>query len=54
MFGFYYIALIEYILAGKTFKRLDEISHNDLMSEKYKKTCKYVNYIEHLHITFNS
>ena len=29
---------------------LDEINHNDLMSEKYKKTCKYLNYIEHLHI----
>ena len=21
---------------------LDEIKHNDLMSEKYKKTCKYL------------
>ena len=27
---------------------LEEIKHNDLMSEKYKKTCKYLNYIEHL------
>ena len=27
---------------------LDEIKHNDLMSEKYKKTCKYLNYAEHL------
>ena len=27
---------------------LDEIKHNDLMSEKYKKTCKYLNHIEHL------
>ena len=27
---------------------LDEIKHNDLMSEKYKKTCKYLNYVEHL------
>ena len=27
---------------------LDEINHNDLMSEKYKKTCKYLNYVEHL------
>ena len=26
---------------------LDEIKH-DLMSEKYKKTCKYLNYIKHL------
>ena len=25
---------------------LDEIKHNDLMSEKYKKTCKYLNYVE--------
>ena len=27
---------------------LDEMKHNDLMSEKYKKTCKYLNYVEHL------
>ena len=27
---------------------LDEIKHNDLMIEKYKKTCKYLNYFEHL------
>ena len=27
---------------------LDEIKYNDLMSEKYKKTCKYLNYVEHL------
>ena len=27
---------------------LDEIKHNDLMSEKYKKTCKYLNYVEHV------
>ena len=27
---------------------LDEIKHNELMSEKYKKTCKYLNYVEHL------
>ena len=27
---------------------LGEIKHNDLMSEKYKKTCKYLNYVEHL------
>ena len=27
---------------------LDETRHTDLMSEKYKKTCKYLNYIEHL------
>ena len=27
---------------------LDKIKHNDLMSEKYKKTCKYLNCVEHL------
>ena len=27
---------------------LDEIKHIDLMSKKYKKTCKYLNYVEHL------
>ena len=27
---------------------LEEIKHNDLMSAKYKKTCKYLNYVEHL------
>ena len=27
---------------------LDEIKHNDLMSEKYKKTFKYLNYVEKL------
>ena len=27
---------------------LDEINHNDFMSENYKKTCKYLNYVEHL------
>ena len=26
---------------------LDEIKHNDLTGEKYKKTCKYLNYVEH-------
>ena len=25
-----------------------DIKHNDLMSEKYKKTCKYLNYFDHL------
>ena len=24
---------------------LDEIKHNDVMSEKYKKTCKYLSYV---------
>ena len=27
---------------------LDETKHNDLMSKKYKKTCKYLNYVEQL------
>ena len=27
---------------------LDEIKHNDFMSQKYKKTYKYLNYVEHL------
>ena len=27
---------------------LDGINHNDSMSEKCEKTCKYLNYIEHL------
>ena len=25
---------------------LEEIKHNDLMSEKCKKTCRYLNYVE--------
>ena len=25
---------------------LEEINHNNLISEKYKKTCKYLNYVE--------
>ena len=27
---------------------LDEMKHNDLMSEKNKKTCKYLNYVENM------
>ena len=27
---------------------LDEIKHNNLISEIYKKTCKYLSYVEHL------
>ena len=27
---------------------LDEIKNNDLVSEKYKKTCKYLNYFQQL------
>ena len=26
---------------------LDEIKHNDLISEKYKQTCKYLNDVEY-------
>ena len=29
---------------------LDETKHNDLMSEKYKTTCKYLNYVENLFV----
>ena len=27
---------------------LEEINHNDLMIEKCKKTCRHLNYVEHL------
>ena len=27
---------------------LEEIEHNDLMSEKHQRTCKYLNYVEQL------
>ena len=27
---------------------LNKIKHSDLMSEKYKNTCKYLNYVENL------
>ena len=27
---------------------LDEIKYNDLMSEKHKKKCKNLNYVDHL------
>ena len=27
---------------------LEEIKHSNLMSEKYQKTCNYLNYVEHL------
>ena len=33
---------------------LDEIKHNDLMSEKYKKTCKCLYFLEHLLILFST
>ena len=29
---------------------IQEIKHNDLMNEKYKKTCNYLNYVANLHI----
>ena len=90
MCGFYCIAFIEYMLAGKGFldytnlftlndyKKnekiiyailmtnmsylefriskidearnylLEETKHNNIMSEKYKMTCNYLNYIDHL------
>ena len=33
---------------------LGEIKHNDLMSEKYKKTCKHLSYVENLLIIFST
>ena len=27
---------------------LDEIKHNDFMSEKHKRTCNHLNYVEHM------
>ena len=33
---------------------LEEIKYNDLMSEKYKKTFKYLNYVEHLLISVST
>ena len=44
-------ACIEFRLRKIDEKRdylLDEIKINDLMNEKYKKTCKYLNYVENL------
>ena len=41
----------EFILKKSDERRnylLDEIKHKDLMSEKYKKTRKYLNYVENL------
>ena len=32
---------------NETRKYLEEIKHNDLISEKHKKICKYLNYVEH-------
>ena len=29
---------------------LEEIKRNNLFSERHKKTCKYLNYVEHLFI----
>ena len=33
---------------------LEEINHNDLMREKYKKTCKYLNYVKNLVILYST
>ena len=27
---------------------IEEVKHNNLMSEKYEKTCRYLNYVRHL------
>ena len=32
----------------------EEIDHNDLISEKYKKICKYLNFVEHLLILIST
>ena len=32
----------------------DEIKHNGLMGDKYKKTCRYLNYVEHLLILIST
>ena len=32
----------------------EEINHNDLISEKYKKICKYLNFVEHLLILIST
>ena len=39
--------LTQKIVETRTFL-LEEIKHDDLMCEKSKKTCKYLNYVEHL------
>ena len=49
-----YISILRQIYLGIRLKKidetrnylLDEIKHNDLMSEKYKKIRKYSNYVE--------
>ena len=33
---------------------LEEIKYDDLMSLKYKKTCKYLDYVEHLLISVST
>ena len=33
---------------------LEKIKHKDLISEKYKKTCKYLNSVEHLLISVST
>ena len=46
MYGLFCIDFIEFMLAGNHL--LVEIKHNDLMSEKHKKKCRYLKYVEHL------
>ena len=33
---------------------LDEVKHNGLMSDKYKKTCRHLNYVKHLLILIST
>ena len=46
-----YILSLEFRLRKLDKKRnylLEQMKHNDLMNEKYKNTCKYLNYVEEL------
>ena len=46
-----YILSLEFRLRKLDKKRnylLEQMKHNDLMNQKYKNTCKYLNYVEKL------
>ena len=42
--------MVEEARLGFRLRKIDETrnDYNDLMSEKYKKTCRYLDYVEHL------
>ena len=42
--------MLEEARLGFRLRKIDETrnDYNDLMSEKYKKTCRYLDYVEHL------